>query len=206
MYFSSSYIHKRIALLVIGSYLFSCESTKTSSGSETTNYNEKGNIEVPDEYAISKERVGHLTIDMPIENIFTYYDKSQVNKSAITSEGQKFEAYFIKTSRDTSRYLRIDPICTDSCKIWRIKVYDRRYKTRSGLGIGSKVGEIKSYHYIDWAGNTEDGPAFGLERLGITFLLDSTSLPASARGNIDIETLSDSAKVAGILITKGHSR
>ncbi|GAL85290.1 MscS Mechanosensitive ion channel [Sporocytophaga myxococcoides] len=207
MSFSSSYIHQRIALLVVVSYLFSCESSKkTSTGSETTNYNEKGNIEVPDEYAISKERVGNLTIDMPIGNIFSYYDKSQVKKSAFTSEGQKFEAYFIKTSRDTSRYLRIDPICTDSCKIWRIKVYDKRYKTRSGLGIGSKVGEIKSYHYIDWAGNTEDGPAFGLERLGITFLIDSTSLPATARKNIDVETLSDSAKVAGILITKGHSQ
>jgi hypothetical protein len=207
MSFSSSYIHKRIALLVVVSYLFSCESSKkTSTGSETTDYSERGNVEVPDEYAISKERVGHLTVDMPIENIFNYYDKTQVNKSAFTSEGQKFEAYFIKTSRDTSRYLRIDPICTDSCKIWRIKVNDRRYKTRSGLGIGSKVGEIKSYHYIDWAGNTEDGPAFGLERLGITFLIDSTTLPASARENIDMETLSDSAKVSGILIAKGHSR
>ncbi|WP_156026957.1 hypothetical protein [Sporocytophaga myxococcoides] len=204
----SSYIRQRTALLVGVFYLFSCESSKkTSTGSEsTTGYNEKGIIEVPDEYAISKERAGNLTIDMPIGSIFNYYDKSQISKSSFTSEGQKFEAYFIKTSRDTSRYLRVDPICTDSCKIWRIKVYDKRYKTRSGIGIGSKVGDIKSYHFIDWAGNTEDGPAFGLERLGITFLIDTNTLSASARENIDIETLSDSAKVSGILITKGLSR
>jgi hypothetical protein len=199
---------QQITVLVSILYLFSCESSKNSATTtpEAKIYDEKRLIEVPDEFAISKERAGNLTIDMPINNIFSYYNKANISKSVYTSEGQKYEAYFIKTSRDTSRYLRIDPICSDSCKIWRIKVSDKRYKTRSGLGIGSSVGEIKSYHFIDWVGNTPDGPAFGLERLGIIFLIDSTGLSPSMRKDMDLENLADSTKVTGIVITKGLNR
>lgn len=161
---------------------------------------------IPAETSLGREKAGLAEINMPIDKLDSVFGSTHVKKSSFEAEGQNYEAYFVyKNSADTPS-LRLEGLCNDACKVWRIKVLDNDYRTETGLGIGSTVKEIKSYHIIDWVGNAEATPGLRIDRLGITFQLDSATIPTSIRSTLAIENLPDTAKVKSILITEASKK
>ncbi|MFN3405065.1 MAG: hypothetical protein ACK40G_13270 [Cytophagaceae bacterium] len=185
---------KYLSLLIIGAVLVGCENAQKQSGSSVLDLNEES---VSEEYRISKEQAGYAKIDMTIEELNTFYNKTKIRQASYSLDGQSYQAYFIKTNSDSSA-LRIEPVCNKDCRIYRIKISDPSYKTKTGIGVGSTIADIKKYHLIDSIESTEEGPGVRVERLGLTFLLDPLTLP----GNLVKETLPEEAKVSGIIISK----
>ena len=61
--------------------------------------------------------------------------------------------------------------------VGRITVYDPRFKTSKGIGVGSTLGQIRRNYKVDWIGFGE-GPLFArVQQLGMSFALDAKPPP-----------------------------
>jgi hypothetical protein len=194
-------------LLLAVIFLNGCTPEKEKTVSETgeTANQEEAVAETPEpneEYRISREQAGFVKVNMKVEQLDSIFKKGEVNKSTYKSEGQTYEAYFVTRNDKKEPSLRLETICNNNdCKIWRIKILDPEYRTGTGLGIGSKAGDIKKYHYIDWISSSAE-PVIRLERLGLSFVLDKKTLPPAIVNSLVKENLPDSAKVESIYITE----
>lgn len=187
------------------SFFIVCSCKQGGQESQTANTEATLNT-VTSEVQLGREKAGKVEINMDIAQVESIYGTSNIKKSTYTSEGQSYEGYFVHRPNKQQPSLRLDAICTDNCKIWRIKVMDSAYKTETGIGIGSTIKDIKSYHFIDAVGKTESEPSIRIERLGMSFQLDSSSIASSIIDNLAMENLPDSARVKSIIITEAAAK
>jgi len=90
-------------------------------------------------------------------------------------------------------------VCRSGTFVGRITVYDPRFKTRKGIGVGSTLGQIRRSYRVDWIGFGE-GPLFAhVQQLGLSFALDARP-PAKWYETRDPNLISDSSKVVFILL------
>ncbi len=87
--------------------------------------------------------------------------------------------------------------------VGRITVYDSRFKTDKGVGVGSTLGEIRRNYKVDWIGFGE-GPLFArVEQIGMSFALDYSKPPREWYETHNPTLIPDSAKVVSILLANG---
>jgi len=70
-------------------------------------------------------------------------------------------------------------------RVWRVNVFDRRFRTAEGLGIGSTLGQIRAHHKVRILVG-EGGVGAYVAELQMNFGFDSrwypsVTFPASAR-------------------------
>lgn len=85
--------------------------------------------------------------------------------------------------------------------VGRITVYDSRFKTDKGIGVGSTLGEIRRDYKVDSIGFGE-GPLFAhVEQFGMSFALDYARPPREWYSTHNPKLIPDTARVVSILLT-----
>ena len=82
--------------------------------------------------------------------------------------------------------------------IRRLRVHDPRFRTASGVGVGSTFGDLRAAHELGWTGLGEGDAVATVPSLGMSFILDQDASRAAARG----ATPPDTAKVIAILVVR----
>jgi hypothetical protein len=82
----------------------------------------------------------------------------------------------------------------------RIVVYDPRFKTEKGIGVGSTLGDLRRTYSVDDIGGLEDSPlSAAVRELGMSFAL-SYSPPAEWFKTHDQGLIPDSAKIEAVYL------
>ena len=87
----------------------------------------------------------------------------------------------------------------------RITVYDARFKTEAGIGVGSTLSDIRQAYKVDWI-TFGEGPLIArVEQIGMSFALDFTNPPNDWYKTHDQTLIPGSARVTFILLADGTS-
>jgi hypothetical protein len=150
-----------------------------------------------DNFRISRSRVGPVKIGMPVAGLKQAFASGQLRETTIHLEGQGYKAY---VTGSPAAGLRIEEQCEPACVVWRIQVKDPAYRTAQGLGVGSRLGEVKKYYPISFLGSGETEIVAVSNQEKLTFLLDVSKLSPEMVPRLNLQNTPDSVKVLGMLI------
>ncbi|WP_439881777.1 mechanosensitive ion channel protein MscS [Pontibacter sp. MBLB2868] len=154
----------------------------------------------PSNFVISKERVGSVTIGMPIEQMRQQVPVGYtIADTTLTQEGMQYTAYLLHP-KDQDKGILIEQNCDKECFVWRINVKSPAYKTPKGVGIGSKYGEIQRLYPISTVTLADGGFVAVAKEGGISFVLDQSQLPRERLASFTPENLPANTLVKSILI------
>lgn len=98
-----------------------------------------------------------------------------VKKEKLFLEGDAYPIYNIYKSG--KRIYAIEPDENGS-KIFRIWIYSSDFKTKSGIGVGSTLADIKLKYKIDYITTEGEGSiAVGVKGMSLGFILDNSKIP-----------------------------
>jgi hypothetical protein len=150
---------------------------------------------------IESGSIDGIKIGMSI-NEFLNIRKEQyiVKKEKIQLEGDEYDIYNVY--QNGKKVYAIEPDCEKECKIWRIWVYGRDFKTKEGIGVGSTLSDLKGKYTIkELSIEGEGGVAIFVKEIDVTFFLDSTKIPETWWTNQNISSLNDQLVIDMIIIT-----
>jgi hypothetical protein len=139
-------------------------------------------------FTLARGQVGQLKLGMTVDDIIALIGNTRVKRVDLQLEGMPTPALEIRldglvAARRRSMTAEIFPPSQN--RIWRVTVFDRRFRTADGLGVGSTLGDIRAHHSVKMLLG-EGGPVAHVEALQMSFAFGSrwypsTRLPASAR-------------------------
>ncbi len=116
--------------------------------------------------------------------------KRTVKKEKMSSEGEEYNIYNVY--KDGKLMYSVEPECGKTCKVWRISVYTKEFKTGKGIGVGSTLADIKkNYTVTDISTEGEGELAVFVKETEMTFFLDSSKVPPGWWRNRTLKTLND---------------
>lgn len=179
------------------------EQTKSEPGSaQVTDIEEDAApaTPAPEHFIIRNGGVGHVRIGMPLNEIRNKVAPGlSISDTTLTMEGQASTAYNLRAQTHAKGIL-IEQRCEPSCQVWRIHVKSTNYKTSKGMGVGSKFSEIQQ-HYPIQSVTLADGVLIAVSKeTGLSFILDSSQIPAERRSNLTPSTVPANTLVKGVLL------
>ena len=153
-------------------------------------------------------RVGAVRIGMRVGELRAQYGL-MLRDVTIARDGEEYPAFAIgRATGSQLPALLLEPLCddgdddatgnpTDRCRIWRITIRDRRYRTASGLGVGSRYGDVRLAAPLSFVGPNPMGIAATVEPWQMNFLLDAEAI-AARKLPVRRETIHDSVRVTGV--------
>ncbi len=153
-------------------------------------------------------RAGLVRIGMQVSELRAQFGLT-LREVTLRRGGDDFPAFAVgRVGTSKIPALLLEPLCeegeddatgapSDHCRIWRITVRDPRYRTASGLGVGSRYGAIKMGAPLSFVGPNPMGTAATAEDWRINFLLDPAALDASPLP-AHRETVNDSVLIVGV--------
>src|SRR3990167_1458366 len=97
---------------------------------------------------ISNGRLGSIKVGESISSIYKVFNKDMTRKTDLLLEGDPSPAIEVflskkeKNERSPALVFEEHP----EGKIWRINVLTNKFKTKDGLGIGSRLGDLKKFY------------------------------------------------------------
>jgi len=154
------------------------------------------------DFLLSKHKAGRIEVEMPVDALYTKYDRKLTKLVDLYLEGMFTPALEIYLNE----YEKKKPSLVAEIgwrKNWiirRINVYDERFKTDKGIGVGSMLGDIRKSYKVDWI-KPGEGPIFArVKEIGMSFALDIVKVPREWHKTRDPNLIPDSVKVVSILI------
>jgi hypothetical protein len=141
------------------------------------------------DFTLARGRVGPLRDGMTIEQITKLFGPQRVKEVDLHLEGESTPALEIRLDNPMTARASITaeyrPQPDGSLRVWRVNVFDRRFRTADGLGVGSTLGEIRAHHEVQILVG-EGIVVAHVDELDMSFNFGltwypSTHLPASAR-------------------------
>ncbi|MDB5261235.1 MAG: hypothetical protein JWQ14_516 [Adhaeribacter sp.] len=155
----------------------------------------------PTDFIIRKRQIGPIKIDMPVSVLKNIIPSNLLQEVEITREGTGYKAYKIKkNATDAIPALRIEEVCEPTCRVWRVQVMDTTYRTPTGIGIGSTLGEVKKHYTLSYLGPGETEIVAVSEAGKITFMLDVSKLQPKQVPFLNLKNTPDKVPVLGILV------
>ncbi len=154
----------------------------------------------PTSFVIQKGNVGKIQISMLMEKLLNDIPKGYtIADTTLMQEGMQATAYLLKPQQK-DKGLLIEQSCNPDCNVWRINVKAPAYRTPQGIGIGSKYAEVQKYHPISTVILADGGFVAVSKATGLSFVLDTTSLPQNKLASYTPETIPANTIVKSILI------
>jgi hypothetical protein len=139
------------------------------------------------DFTLARGRIGPLKIGMTTDEVTTLFGQQRVKQVDLQLEGTPTPALEIRlgslSEARASLTAEVFPATQD--RIYRVNVFDRRFKTADGLGVGSTLGEVRAHHHVRMLVG-EGNVVAHVDELQMSFdfgvrWYPSTQLPASAR-------------------------
>jgi len=153
-------------------------------------------------FLLQKHSAGQLKIGMNSKELYTLFDKKYTKFVDLYIEGHycpAIEIYLRKTETEKPS-LVAEITQKDNWTVWRIRVYDTRYKTAKDIGVGSTIGEIRKVYNVIWRGCGEDVLCARVNDIMMRFVIDFA--PRNWYKDRNPESIPDSTLVTSIQIDK----
>jgi hypothetical protein len=156
----------------------------------------------PEHFIIKKGSVGTLEIGMPVDDVLNKRIPGfAITDTILVQEGQEFTAYNMHLKeKSNTKGLLIEQQCNTGCQVWRINVKGSNFKTSKGIGVGSKYSEVQQFYPIETVVLADGGLVAVSQEAGMSFVLDSSQIPAKQRSNLSPATVPANTLVKSILI------
>lgn len=149
-----------------------------------------------DNYVIGKKSVGTLKVGCYVTDIYDLFDKEKETSLM----DRYFEATFspaIQVAKSGEVLFVGDINCST---IRSFEIFSPRYKTPSGISVGSNFGKLKAKHSIAFE-NREGTLAVLVKELDMVFILEETKKIQSLDFNkVTVKDIPDDVKIASIVI------
>ena len=149
-----------------------------------------------DNYFIKKKNVGLLKVGCYVTDVYDLFDR---RKETSLIDGY-VEANFspaIQVKKDGELLFAGDINCST---IKSFEIFSSKYKTLSGISVGSTFGKLKSKHSVTLE-NREGTLAVIVKDLEMVFMLEETKKIQSLDLNkVTIKDISDDVKITSIII------
>ena len=124
-------------------------------------------------FLLERGRAGQFELGMTADEVYRAAGKERVQLAA-TFEGMFQPVLQIEIPGLTAKPALTAPIREWPCSevaVWGISVHDARFRTKSGLGVGSTLGEVKRVHPAAKVEGiaTDGGPRVVIADAGLTF-------------------------------------
>lgn len=149
---------------------------------------------------IDSGSIGEIKIGMTINDFLKISNaKEIVKKEKIQLEGDSYDIYNIY--RNNKIVYAVEPNCEKECKVWRIWIYGKVFKTKEGIGVGNTLADLKKKYLIKELSTEGEGRvAIFVKEVNITFFLDSSKIPENWWSNQSVNTLSENLEITSIII------
>jgi hypothetical protein len=175
---------------------------RESSPPDDTTAPETGSPVPGGDFALAPGRAGGIRLGMLRNEVFEAYRPRQVRETDLRLEGMPSPALEIRLPGGPSDHPSLIAELTESrASVWRIRVYDPRFRTAEGIGPGSTLGEIRRVYTIDGIFTGEGNTVARVEKLGMSFVLDPSAVPEDFHRPNNPRTIPETAPIGWVLIT-----
>jgi hypothetical protein len=142
---------------------------------------------------------------MPIESLYLLYPDSVIKLLDLHADG--LFSPFIGICFDGKSLSLLAELGWINEKGWilnRILVYDPKFKTKTGIGVNSTVGEVKKTNVISWITSDENRDVIGyIQNLQIVFRIESSNIPDEFYKKNEVSLVPEDAKILAIATATG---
>lgn len=165
---------------------------------------------IPKDFLLSTGLAGKIRLGMSVDEVYSRYGRENTRLVDLFLEGFFSPALEIfipqpdpkdAAVKQSKPSLMAEIHCPkpNNYAIYRVQVFDPRFKTREGIGVGTTLGEARNHYKFKAFAYSEGGAVCGIvESLGMTLLLDWN--PPDHAFLRNPERVPDSAQVISILV------
>lgn len=153
-------------------------------------------------WRLARGCAGEVRLGMPVGRLRLLAPARTLRFTDLGLEGEATPAaqLVMAGSGDVSLTAEFDAGTRDSL-LTRITVRDRRYRTRTGIGVGSTLGALRKKHRVDWIEQGEPDAVARVDALGMSFILDLKPLGTRATQALRRHKVPDSMRITGVMLT-----
>lgn len=147
-------------------------------------------------------RAGALHVNIPADSVYLLYGRSHIREVDLQLEGTPSPALEITlpggTEDNPSLVAEIDE---DRNVIFRIQVYDPRFRTKKGIGPGATLQELGKRYRVDEIAQGEGNTVAIVQTLGMSFVLDPSAIPREFYRSGNPKLIPGSTRIVNVLVT-----
>ena len=152
------------------------------------------------EFFIEAHKVAGIAIGDAAESVYHRY-RGNARLVNLDREGQLSPALAIMpegTSREDAIIAELS--CEKKLIVSRIIISDSVFRTRSGIGVGSTIGQLRSRHKITSVSTEEWSCGIWVEELAMSFTLDISKLHREADSWKHPSDIPDNVKIQNVIL------
>ncbi|MBN1292916.1 MAG: hypothetical protein JXB48_13830 [Candidatus Latescibacteria bacterium] len=153
-------------------------------------------------FLLQSLRAGHVKIGMSKDELYTLFGEKSTRFVDLNIEGHYCPAIEIyQHDTETEKPSLVAEITQDeNWTVWRIRVYDTRYKTEQDIGVDSTIGDIIKVYDVKWQSCGEHVLCARVDDIQMSFVIDF--FPGNWFIEKNPESIPDSTIVKSIHIEK----
>ena len=134
------------------------------------------------QFLLAPGRAGSFEIGVPVDTVVRAWGRARVRLVDLQQEGQTTPAIEIRLADADTAPALVAPVREWPCAelaVWGITVYDRRFRTQQGIGVGSTIGDLRRAYDVRLS--REEGHSVVVPSLKMTFAISGSTFADSVR-------------------------
>jgi hypothetical protein len=107
------------------------------------------------EFTLARHQVGGLLLGMSAEEVYKIYPKELTKQIRISNEDESMPAIQVFRTASKQTLSLVIVLDAKNGKVVYVDVRDPRFKTASGIGVGSSLGELRKAQKVSFIGPGE---------------------------------------------------
>ncbi|WP_299754133.1 mechanosensitive ion channel protein MscS [uncultured Pontibacter sp.] len=151
-------------------------------------------------FVVGKQRVGNISIGMPVEQMRKQVASGlSIKDTTLQQEGIQSTAYVLHPEGQ-QKGLLIEQACNPKCQVWRISILSTDFRTAQDISVGSKYSELQQAYNIRTVTYEEGNLVALAPDAGMSFILDHSPLPTDQLPKLTATTAPANLLVKKILL------